>query len=879
MTLERWQQITEVFHLARAHDAVARATLLDEACADDVALRADVEEMLAADRAAGGFGDTPMFAAPTEQAPCLEPGARFGLYRIDALIGSGGMGEVYRAHDGRLDRDVAIKLLSATTVGDPDARLRLLGEARSAAALNHPHVCTIHEVGEVDGHAYIAMELIDGQPLDRVIPAGGLPVENLLRYGIQIADAIAHAHERGIVHRDVKPSNVMISHLGIAKVLDFGLAKTLSLVTPARLDFAASQTAVGFLAGTAAYMSPEQALARTTDERSDVFSCGSLLYEMATGRRAFTGDTPLDVLGAVVHATPVPASAVRRDLPAGLSQLIEKALSKERSQRYQRMTELREQLCHLDTRTVDDVHPVQAHRFRRRLITTGLAAAASIIAVSVWIGVPAVGDRSTVAEAVMPVGDLTGKQRIAVLPFENLTGQPDDDWLASAFADSVTFGLESLDSVILVSRNGIAQAYREHDLREAARLEPDKIKRLSRMLEIHYYIHGSYERLGDGLSVGARLVEVGSGAVKANESVTGRLANLLQLEDALARKFAGSLEPDRVPAPLRPDQTSLAAHRAITEGRGLYAAGRWQPALDSAKRAVDLDPEYAEAWALLGKSYARVAAPSSFAGGGLEEYRALARAAAKRAAELDSSSYEAHVALALAHRESAQYEPWRAAARTAIALKPRFSEGYALLADSFSETPAWGCPPDGNVPLAISYYRKALQIDPAVYAYYGNLSENLLRLGRLQEALEVVDTHVRLHPTNGAARRGRVLPLIELGRLDEAERMMREAIGDRGPLVQDHRDLAIIELRRGRLQAAASGFSKAIALRGHGWRPSIARQYIKAGVIAPALDHLEETFRAEPTCAQWLLATTSPYWAAIRSHPQARALLEKYSAR
>jgi protein kinase-like protein len=198
MTAERWRRITEVFHLARTREATARAALLDDVCADDVALRADVESMLAADAAAVRFDEAPLFAPATP--PQLQAGACLGSYHIKTQLGAGGMGEVYRAHDPRLDRDVAIKLLSATASGEANARL--LREARAAAALNHPHVCTIHEVGEIAGHAYIVMELIDGEPLDQLIPAGGLPVDEIVRYGRQVADGIAHAHERGIVHRD-----------------------------------------------------------------------------------------------------------------------------------------------------------------------------------------------------------------------------------------------------------------------------------------------------------------------------------------------------------------------------------------------------------------------------------------------------------------------------------------------------------------------------------------------------------------------------------------------------------------------------------------------------------------------------------------------------
>jgi serine/threonine-protein kinase len=878
MTPERWRRITEVFHLARARDVVARAALLDEACAGEAALRADVEEMLAADGEAGRFGDTPGLAV-AEPTACLAPGAQFGLYRIDALIGSGGMGEVYRAHDGRLDRDVAIKLLSATTVRDSDARLRLLREARSAAALNHPHVCTIYEVGETDGHAYIAMELIAGNSLDKLIPSGGLPLEEILRYGLQIADALVHAHQRGIIHRDLKPANVMISASGVAKVLDFGLAKVLPLAEQSRLELTARHTAEGLVMGTAPYMSPEQALGRIIDERSDIFSFGGLLYEMASGNPAFNGVTAMEVVDAVLHAQPQGVSGVRRDLPADVSQVIQKALAKDPAERYQHMSELATALRRrVDAPIARASSPVPKNPVIRS-VTAAAFAAAALLAAVVWIGVPAVRDTSVTGSPVTFADVTTGKTRVVVFPFENLTRQPDDDWLASVLSDSLTYGMQSLDNLLLVSRAGVAEAYREHSVREADRLDPNVVERLSRNLNVRYYVHGTYEKIGDQISVVARLMEIGTGE-KAHETVTDRLDNLLQIEGALTRSFADSLESGNAPTRRRPETTSLAAYRAITEGRGLYAFGQWKAALEAFKRAVDLDPEYAEAWALLGKAYARLAAPATVAvGDPVEEYLSLAMAAARRAIHLDNSSYEAHLSLALAYRESAQIEPWRAAAQDAIALNPSFAEAYAALGDSYAEQPTGGCDRVRDTSRAVSYYRQALRIDPNVVSYYFNLAMHLRFAGRFDEALQVADEALRVFPTFRPIRRAKAIVLMELGRLDEAEDLLREAMANGAPRFDDHVHLAVIELKRGRPEAAAIGFQKIVPAWGHHIRMQIARHYFAAELPGPALAHLEARVRSEPACAQWLLTTESPYWAIIRANPQARALLARYDAR
>jgi TolB-like protein len=346
-------------------------------------------------------------------------------------------------------------------------------------------------------------------------------------------------------------------------------------------------------------MSPEQALGRSTDQRSDIFAFGTLLYEMATGRAAFNGETSIEVLDAVLHAEPQEVSSLRIDLPAEVSEVMQKALAKDPAQRYQHVSELASDLRGwLDTQTAGASSRVSNNRVGRSITFAAIVAAAVSTGV-VWNGVPAVPNTSVTTPTPVAIEDVTaGKSRVAVLPFENLTRQSDDDWLANAFSDSLTLGLRSLDGLLLVSRSGIAQAYRDHGFREADRQEPENILRLSKSLGIRYYVHGSYQRIGNQVRVVARLVEIGPGTIKTQESVTDELANLLQLEETLARKFAASLESGGALTSRGPETTSLAAYRAITEGRGSYASGRWREALESFRRGVDLDPDYAEAWAL-----------------------------------------------------------------------------------------------------------------------------------------------------------------------------------------------------------------------------------------------------------------------------------------
>ena len=276
----------------------------------------------------------------------LSSGARLGPYEILAVIGEGGMGEVYRARDPRLGRDIAIKVLLASAVGDEERRGRFEREARAVAALNHPNIVTIHAVEESDGVPFFTMEYIQGRTLRDLIPAHGLPLGELLKIAIPLADAVSAAHQRGILHRDLKPANVMVTADGWVKVLDFGLAKLKETLLGAmgETQVTTEATGEGRILGTAAYMSPEQAEGKPLDARSDVFSLGVVLYEMATGQRPFKGDTNVSVISSILKDTPGSVSDLRPELPRDLGRIVKHALSKDPEHRYQTAKDLRNDL-------------------------------------------------------------------------------------------------------------------------------------------------------------------------------------------------------------------------------------------------------------------------------------------------------------------------------------------------------------------------------------------------------------------------------------------------------------------------------------------------------------------------------------------------------
>jgi len=342
MTPERWRQIERVLHAALECEPAGRAAFLDRECADDASLREEVESLLASSQQADSFlGSNALEDAAVLLKDADSDGSMIGRhvgpYSIQKQLGSGGMGEVYLAQDVRLGRNVALKLLDPGLTEDSETRTRFLREARLASSLDHSNICTIHEVGEAEGRLFIAMQHVEGETLRKVINGRPLNLDSLLSISLQVADALAAAHAQGIIHRDIKPGNIIITPRGQAKVLDFGLAK---LLERAEGEAETHLTMTGAVMGTPAAMSPEQARGERVDHRSDIFSFGVVLYEMATGRIPFRGRSKADVISALLTQAHMAATELNEEMPARLSAAIDRALAKEPANRYQSMPEL-----------------------------------------------------------------------------------------------------------------------------------------------------------------------------------------------------------------------------------------------------------------------------------------------------------------------------------------------------------------------------------------------------------------------------------------------------------------------------------------------------------------------------------------------------------
>ncbi|HYK90023.1 MAG TPA: protein kinase [Acidobacteriota bacterium] len=400
MDAERWQQIDRILQQALSLPPASVKSFLEEACAGDKRLREEIESLLRNDSADSEFLSTPAVGLVARDLPdsvsAIEPstltGRTLAHYEVMEKLGEGGMGQVYKARDTRLNRFVAIKVLPQEKVADPQRKARLMQEARAISALNHPNIVVLHDVASDDGTDFLAMEYVAGKTLDQLIGRRGLPIDETLRYSIQIADALARAHEAGVVHRDLKPSNIIVSDQGFVKVLDFGLAKRTEAPQTKEPDGHPSSTSLterGMILGTAAYMSPEQAEGIKLDARSDIFSFGSVLYKMLAGEQAFQGSSNPSIMCSVLRDTPAPLKSVRTDVPVELDRILRRCLQKDRGARYPSATELHRDLIACQVRITSSQVGLRAVLHRPAIMIAALSFLAALLAVIGWVGIGA----------------------------------------------------------------------------------------------------------------------------------------------------------------------------------------------------------------------------------------------------------------------------------------------------------------------------------------------------------------------------------------------------------------------------------------------------------------------------------------------------------
>ena len=655
----------------------------------------------------------------------LEVGTKLGRYEIRSQVGAGGMGEVYLAQDTMLDRKVALKILPPALAEDKDRMNRFVREARLASALNHPNIITIHEIGEIDGVHFIATEYIEGETLTAQLQRDSLSLKSTLEISLQVASALDAAHRAGIVHRDIKPDNIMVREDGIVKVLDFGLVK-LTATEASEVDREAEtkiqiKTSFGIIMGTVAYMSPEQARGQDTDERTDIWSFGCVLYQMLTHQQPFQGETMVDVWANIINGEPESILAYRSDTPAELERIVAKAVRKERDERYQSAKELFNDLQQLQTR---------------------LLVESEII-------------RSGSGERIAQIQPSPFLNSIAVLPFANLSAEKDNEYFSEGLTEEIIMNLSKLQMLKVIARGSTMQYVKEGKTH----------KQTASDLGVQYLLEGSVRRQGRDLRITAQLIDGLRDVYVWSETYRGTIADIFDIQEKVAVEIVQALQ-----LRLSPDEKQNLKKR-FTENTGayqFYLQGRFfwnkrsEQGLKTANKyfeqAIEKDPHYALAWAGIADSYSLL---GEFGNIPRKELYPKARAAVNKALEIDNRLAEVHTSLAsiLMLREW----DWVNSAKEfklALELNPNYATAHHWYSQWFLDM--------DRLEESLQMISRAAELDPVSQAILTDKGLTLYYNRQYDEAIEMARKTLELDPNYAAAHRLLSLAYQGKERFDES---------------------------------------------------------------------------------------------------------------
>ncbi len=653
-------------------------------------------------------------------------GTHLAHYRILGKLGEGGMGDVFSAEDTTLGRKVALKVLHEEMAEDSERLMRFEREAKAIAALNHPNIVTIYSVEEADGKRFITMELVQGEPLARVILGNRLESDRFLRFAKPLIEALVSAHENGIVHRDLKPANIMVTDDGRIKVLDFGLAKLQSdsgISTVSQMATEA-RTQVGMVMGTMPYMSPEQVQGQPVDHRTDIFAVGVIFHEMLTGERPFSGASSAELVSAILRDPPPRLTELRPDLPGHLGRIVARCLEKDPARRYQTARDIGLEL-----------EAVEQERIATAPSETKTEAAPSI----------------------------------AVLPFADMSAEKDQDYFCEGLAEELINGLGRIEHLRVASRTSAFQ-FKDTSL---------DIRQIGQRLNVATVLEGSVRKAGDRLRVTAQLVDVKDGYRLWSERFDRELKDVFAIQDEIAESIVEALEMQLSPRERRAIQNvatrDVEAFDCYLRGRKFfYQMNRrsFEFARQMYSRAIEIDPNYALAFAGIAdcSSFVFMYADSS------EANRNQANEASRKALELDPELAEAHASRALALSISERYEEAEAEFEAAIERNPKLFEAYYFYARA--------CLAQGKLQQAADLFRKASEVRPEDYQAPQLLTQVLEGMGAPAEviaeadrkALELLEAHIQLNPDDARALYLCGSSVVKTGDKERGLRMARKAL-------------------------------------------------------------------------------------------------------